>query len=288
MNSDRFFNTKEPHETENYKSYQQKFWPPMSEYKLSMMNLSESNSDNVNNDIVFEFSKIGIYIQEDWKLCLESDNPSEYTLKNKQEIANCFRKLADLYADENIKKSLALRAVIMENGYSEDTLKELAALDVDINIVVGKIATWFSKYKSGLPSAFATKKDVEATKLIEKANTYIEECKIYLTKLHKHLDISELPIFAPGNLFFAAGEANTHPKHIAYFLPEDEGILDSPHQKTHYFVNTHRKILESVSLPLAAKYLHLNNGIKYELNDFEKIQTLGVFAHEIGHFVHVA
>lgn len=287
MNSDRFFSTNDNQKNKGDKSYQQRFWPPMPEYKLSMINLADEASDIINNDIKLEFTKLGLLIQEDWKLCVNSNAPAEYELKNSAEIASCFRKIASLYPDDEVKKNLELRASIMESGYKEERLKELTNLDVEFSLVAGKIATWFSKYNGGLPSAFATIKDHKASEVIAKAHHYIDSCKEYVYRLHKHLLISELPVFAPGNLFFAAGEANTHPKHIAYFLPEDEGIPNSPHQKTYYFVNTHQKILESVSLPLADSYLNLNNNLKYQLNDFEEIQTLGVFAHEIGHFVHI-
>jgi len=88
------------------------------------------------------------------------------------------------------------------------------------------------------------------------------------------------------DVFFMAGEGNRHPKHIAYFLPEDEGVKRSPFKKTYYFGNTHRALVAGVSLPLATRFLDLGDPSLVGAAGFEPIPALGVLAHEMGHFVH--
>jgi hypothetical protein len=287
MNSNRFLIHHESRDTVFDNSYKEAFWPPASEYKLTTLNVSAFAPTIVNPKVNEELIRLEMLIREDWKLCISGSNPSHYQLSNKTQIAESFKRLADLFDDAQTKKALEIRAKAIEFGYSEEALMELTKTNEDVSFVAGKIGTWSAKHGVGLPSAFAAIKEVESIELIMEAHSHLELCREYLYQLHKHLVISDLPVFAPVNLFFAAGEANTHPKHVAYFLPEDEGILHSPFQKTFYFVNTHRTILQSASLPLAEEFLNLNNNMVVNLDDLKEIQTLGVFAHEIGHFVQV-
>ena len=83
-----------------------------------------------------------------------------------------------------------------------------------------------------------------------------------------------------------AGEGNLHPKHIAYFLPEDEGVEGCPDRRTYYFANTHLALLSAVSAPLAARFLEVGTTFDPTATRYALIPTLGVLSHELGHFVH--
>ena len=46
------------------------------------------------------------------------------------------------------------------------------------------------------------------------------------------------------NLFAIAGEANSYPKHFAYFFPEDEGVKYASQKRTIVFANTYLRMFE--------------------------------------------
>lgn len=62
--------------------------------------------------------------------------------------------------------------------------------------------------------------------------------------------IDERLIALPGcrykivDLFAIAGEANSYPKHFAYFFPEDEGVKYAPQKRTIVFANTYINLFE--------------------------------------------
>jgi len=57
-------------------------------------------------------------------------------------------------------------------------------------------------------------------------------------------------IALPGNrykivyLFAIAGEANSYPKHFAYFFPKEEGVKYAPQKRTIVFANTYLNLFE--------------------------------------------
>lgn len=119
-----------------------------------------------------------------------------------------------------------------------------------------------------------------------RALTTLDAVADYLQRMHADLRLAPVPAFAVSDLFFVAGEGDRHPKHIAYFLPEDEGVKRSPFKKTYHFGNTHRALLHAVSGPLAARHLEVGGGFDPADARFAVIPTLGVLGHEIGHAVH--
>ena len=59
------------------------------------------------------------------------------------------------------------------------------------------------------------------------------------------------------NLLISAGEAAGHPKHFAYFMPEDEGVDGLPleEQRTLYMRNVHLARYSVITIPLAETLL---------------------------------
>jgi hypothetical protein len=196
------------------------------------------------------------------------------------------RTLAAGLPHEADRRALTMRANSLVCGYSDEMLATLAGIDEEVALVVGKISTWFGKHLGGLPSAFGCVCDEAGRAAVALAMQQCDSVARYLRGLHAGLRFGSVPSFAATRLFFMAGEANRHPKHIAYFLPEDEGVKRSPFKRTYYFANTHRALLERISLPLARSYLDLGAAIPGSADELEAIPTLGVLAHEMGHFVH--
>lgn len=110
----------------------------------------------------------------------------------------------------------------------DDILQELAGLKEKFTIVAGQVSTWYGKEVKGLPTAFACRRDDAGQELVDAALAGKEETEDHLRALHADLCLGDLPASGPATLFHMAGEGNLHPEHIAYFLPEDEGVKHSP------------------------------------------------------------
>jgi hypothetical protein len=203
-----------------------------------------------------------------------------------QAVASLLRRIAHALPRAADRRALSLRADAVERGYDEASLAELATLREDIAFVAGNISTWFGKHRRGLPTAFGCHVDPFAQGAVDAVAGLQNEIAAYLRALCAALRLGSVPAYAATRLFFMAGEGNTHPKHIAYFVPEDEGVKKSPFKKTYYFANSHRALIDAAAIPLAR--CHLDIGIPPPVNAaaYGPLPSLGVFAHEIGHAVH--
>lgn len=201
----------------------------------------------------------------------------------------CKRKLADLLNEVSHQLShpddirhFNIKSDALREGYSPQMLSELNKLNENLSIVVGNISTWFGKTTEGKATAFAATRSPELDNVIDMlAQSSASSVEMLIFGLHKRLKLAEVPKYRASNLAFMCGEGNSHPKHIAYFLPEDEGYKYSPIKKTHYFSNTHLSLVEGVSIPLLERHTNL----PYEISHLKVMACLGVLAHEYGHFI---
>lgn len=271
--------------TTPYHQWRSVFWPPADDYHVFCLDLT-SRVPSLDSNMSTELKLLEAVIDAEWHYCNTHSANEEPRLKDAGLIAKSLRRIANLLPDDNDRRALGIRADAVERGYSDCDLLELAKIDEEISFVAGKISTWAGKQKGGLPTAFGCVRDSEGRAVVAEALKYVGDVGDYIFSLHKHLRLVDLPAFAPTNLFFMAGEGNRHPKHIAYFLPEDEGITRSPYNKTYYFVNTHRALVNAISLPLAHQLLDIGKALAPDASKLEPIPTLGVLAHEMGHAVH--
>jgi hypothetical protein len=200
-------------------------------------------------------------------------------------VAASLRSLAECLPAEMDRDALVCRASGVEDGISDEHLTALAAITEDITIVCGHILTWTAKHATGLPTAFGCQSDAERSALVPPALACLSEISDYLGSLHADLQLGAYPTFAPTQLFFIAGEGGLHPKHIAYFLPDDEGVKNSLFRKTYYFANTHEQLLIAESASLAGQFLDVGPSLEPGAPALRSIPTLGVLGHELGHAV---
>ncbi|MFI1160765.1 hypothetical protein [Streptomyces sioyaensis] len=269
----------------NYRKYRGGFWPPASGYEVSCLDLAPQTPE-LGPDFLRSLAALKSAVEAEWQTVKEIGIPARRRFNDPGAIAEAMRAIIPHLSGEADKRALTLRANAVENGYTDEILKELKGLEEELTVVAGQISTWYGKEVRGLPTALACRRDERSQAHVERALENKGEVEGYLRRLHPDLRLGDLPAFGVTNLFHMAGEGNLHPKHIAYFLPEDEGVKYSPFKKTFYFRNTHRALLESISAPLAARYIQ--TGEKFDPADlrFEAIPVLGVLSHELGHFVH--
>lgn len=202
----------------------------------------------------------------------------------KEELANTVRVIASKFTDPLDARRAGLHADAIKHGYSEDALAELAGADGNATVVAGNIMSWYGKSNELLPTAFVSGRAATLDGAVETAMSLADEMSAYAATLRAGLTLAPLPEFSAQNLVMMAGEGNLHPKHIAYFLPSDQGIAHSPFRRSYYFSNVHMALVQNFALPLAHTYLNVD-GQSWPKRQDPRICAMGVLAHEAGHSV---
>jgi hypothetical protein len=177
------------------------------------------------------------------------------------EMAEGMRELADLLDPESAE-IVRLRAKGLAGGveHREMTL-EIAQSGPQTTSIAGggPLCTWRMKTRVGLHSFLAAARDEPRQKLLDELDTSLEEA---LAEVEAEIGASGMyvPFKLPMNvtdLLISAGEAAGHPKHFAYFMPEDEGVDGLPlkEQRTLYMRNVHIARYSVITIPLAEELL---------------------------------
>jgi len=265
-----------------YREWSRELWPPLGDYCLTGLDL-DANLPILGRDFYAELEVLRAGIEAE---CLRCGGKARRHLHDTTSIAACLRRLAALLPREPDRRALSLRAEAVESGYDEAALAALKDLDEVVTVFAGCLSTWYGKQVGGLPTSFAGVRDETHQRAVVAVGERLDDARALLFDLHKALSLGDVPAFTALRLFFMAGEGNGHPKHIAYFLPEDEGVKRSPFKKTYYFTNTHRELIDAATLPLARRFLDLGRAAVPCAEAYGDLPTLGVLAHEVGHFVH--
>jgi hypothetical protein len=177
------------------------------------------------------------------------------------EMGEGLRELADLLEEESAE-IVRLRAKGLAGGieHREMTL-EIARSGPPpaLEIVCGPLCTWRMKTRVGLHSFLAAARDEPRQELLDKLDASLESA---LATVEAEIGASgmSVPFKLPMNatdLLVSAGEAAGHPKHFAYFMPEDEGVDGLPlkEQRTLYMRNVHLARYSVITIPLAETLL---------------------------------
>ena len=178
------------------------------------------------------------------------------------EMAEGLRELADL-VDERSAELIRLRARGLAGGigHREMTLEIARSVPPPaLEIVCGPLCTWRMKTRIGLHSFLAAARDERQQKLLDQLDDALDDA---LRSVEAEIGASEMgvPFKLPmnvTNLLISAGEAAGHPKHFAYFMPEDEGVDGLPlqEQRTLYMRNVHLARYSEITIPLAEALLN--------------------------------
>src|SRR6266550_2274566 len=285
MTADRFDYSGNVGRAGSYGGHRSAFWPPVGSYAVSCTDLAAA-TPALGDAFLRGLAELQAAIDEEWRTAKEVGPPARTRFADPPLVASAMRAIAECLPGAVDRRAIELRAQAIEHGYHAAILAELAELEEEIAVVAGQVATWYGKQPGGLPTAFGCRRDDARQRVVAGALQRLDEVAGYLTGLHADLRLADVPAFAVTRVFFMAGEGNLHPKHIAYFLPADEGVTHSPFKKTYYFGNTHQVLLETLSLPLAARFLRVGRQLDAAGPGARAIPTLGVLGHEFGHSVH--
>ncbi len=178
------------------------------------------------------------------------------------EMAEGMRELAEL-VDPDSAALIRLRAKTLAGsaGHRETTLAIAARESAPpLEVVCGPLCTWRMKTRTGLHSFLAAARDERNQQLLDAIDATLDDA---MGSMRSEIDADEgmkvafpLPMHVT-DLLASAGEAAGHPKHFAYFMPEDEGIDDLPleEQRTLYLRNVHIARYAEITVPLAEALL---------------------------------
>jgi len=177
------------------------------------------------------------------------------------EMAEGLNELANL-VDEESASVIGMRAKALAGGADhEETVLAIARSKASpaLEIVCGPLCTWRMKTRRPMHSFLAAARDEHQQTLLDALDASLEDA---MEELRENLEVGgmEVSFALPMNvtdLLTSAGEAAGHPKHFAYFMPEDEGIDGLPleEQRTLYMRNVHLARYSVITIPLAEELL---------------------------------
>lgn len=222
------------------------FWPAAAAYQVSMMDL----------DVPHHINPKAVQTIHYCLRLTEAINQLEVTCESRlldalrEEMAiQCFR-LAPLFDDPDTRRGLFLRAEILADESSGKTLlPQIAGLnEQQLVLGIGKTSTWIGKSKQSYYSSWFGEPAPVLQEISDVMDSLFPESLLFLQK-EIAADLLALPgcAYKIITLFGIAGEANTYPKHFAYFFPEDEGLKHSPVKRTVVFANTYLQLFEMFS-----------------------------------------
>ncbi len=159
-----------------------------------------------------------------------------------QDSAALIRKRADALTDR--ANAEAITRQIAEEGAAPP-----------LEIVCGPLCTWRAKTRSPLHSFIAASHNERVQGRLDAFDRTLDEAMAELRDVLGAPGLYSkcaMPMHAT-DMIVSAGEAAAHPKHFAYFLPQDEGVDDLPleSQRTLYLHNVHLARFEEITAPLA-------------------------------------
>jgi hypothetical protein len=177
------------------------------------------------------------------------------------EMAEGLRELAN-FVDEESAETIRLRAKGLAGGieHREMTLEVArGGPPPALEVVCGPLCTWRMKTRIGLHSFLAAARDEEQQELLDQLDDSLDDA-LRAVETEIGAEGMGVPFKLPmnvTNLLISAGEAAGHPKHFAYFMPEDEGVDGLPlkEQRTLYMRNVHLARYSVITIPLAETLL---------------------------------
>lgn len=208
------------------------------------------------------------------------------------EMAEAMRALAEL-VDPDSAEVIRMRAKILAGSadHGEMTLAIAARETLPaLEVVCGPMCTWRMKTRKPLHSFVAAARDEKQQGLLAQIDAALDDA---IGEVGEELDAEGMRVSFPlpmnvTNLLASAGEAAGHPKHFAYFMPEDEGIDGLPisEQRTLYMRNVHLIRYEEITVPLGEALLE--GPIRSAEVPTESTLMPWIRGHDHGHNVVVA
>lgn len=262
------------------------FWPGNRTHVVSSLTLDVANAP-IRGDMATHIAtvlKLSDAIRNLEVLNLDTRNRLLEQLR--VEAANALDGLGDLMDDPDSIRGARLRAGLLRGGDKSDLTNEIAQLDEQQLVAFcGNLTTWLGKSTRTCFSSFFAVPDPVHQSIANTADALTADAFDEI-RLMVDDQLNLLPIcgFKVTNLVAAAGEANLHPKHFAYFLPEDEGVKYAKRKRTVVFMNTYLALFDRISMEESRLGITITDGW-FRVPDIGRYLIAWFRGHDIGHSV---
>jgi hypothetical protein len=260
-------------------------WPLRSQHVLHLLDLTEVRSAQP-AAVTGLADELAALADASWAL----DRESLAAISSRREInlaaAASLALLARNMGGE-LGGSLMARADAVARGdWGRNAHLTVACEDHRIVVVYGPLRTWSTKDDGCRFSATVSVENKRACALIDSVDQELPAAASLLANECGAGDLRfwHLPDFVVTDLLACGGEANTFPKHFAFFLPEDAGVPEDGHlTKTIVFGNVYHAQFEGIARPVAERVLAPWRPLARE----DALRTLLVWfrGHDVGHFL---
>lgn len=189
--------------------------------------------------------------------------------------------------DDDSRHALGCIAEGLMGGESHKAMgSTLAGLDEkELVGYVGILSTWLGKSKKFFYSGFFGTPNQKLQIVSDVIDKYF---LVGIDRLSNKLGVELKTV--PGcaykiiDLFGIAGEANSFPKHFAYFMPEDQGVKYSPVKRTIVFANTYKSLYQHIALAQVPIFGWDESALP-ALEEVDKYLISWFRGHDLGHSV---
>ncbi len=202
-------------------------------------------------------------------------------------IANHLATASGHLTDEASRQAMGLIAEGLMGGMAlENAGPALAAMNENELVgYVGPLSTWLGKSRETGFSAFFGTPNQKLQAVSDVIDHYFESSVARLSERFE-VELQRLPAcsYKIIDLCAIAGEADTFPKHFAYFMPEDQGIKYAPFKRTVVFANTYLNLYRQIALEQKDIFGWTDADLPTE-QDAERYLIGWFRGHDLGHSI---
>lgn len=194
---------------------------------------------------------------------------------------------------ERDRSALRQRAALLRGGDwqpSEDERNTMYGFrERELLALYGRLKTWCRKGDGPLHSAFVALPCEALNDAVDELDRSDPLGLVQRCLGDERLVLADTPVFSVTELAMCAGEANRHPKHFSYFLPEDECRSERPASvggrgsKTVVFANLYVHRYATSSYPRLERCVRGLEGLELRPSAVADCLILWMRGHDLGH-----
>ena len=259
-----------------------KFWPPLEQHIVKEIPLANPAQFDV-KPLVAQRLSMAAKMSDAIRTLESCPGGIHHPMKN--DLAKILDSTANELSCPDSKRAFQLRADLLRNPLNEGIHQQLIALsEKEIIPICGNVTTWHGKSKDTFHSSLFGKVDQRLNKLVSRFDNRHNDVESHLKSvIDNRIIFDPAPRISFCQLLFCGGEANTYPKHFAYFLPEDEGVKKAALKKTIVFSNVYTHMYTKICAPFTQEIV--NCGAVGNEQEIEQALTMWFRAHDVCHGV---
>jgi len=277
------------------------FWPPKSTYVMSHLALSPSDLPKHLRGVAGELQSLAALL--DAARVLE-EAPLVDAAAGVRAVRHSAALLVEAIAaavhSDSERDALTSRAQLLRSDRQQVDATLAARLhsrrEQELFLFCGRLRTWCNKAEGGKYSALAAAPNSELNQVCDEISPS-RTLELARTVLQDEALIArEAPLLLVSDIVMCAGEANRHPKHFAYFFPEDEFFSEPSAQvavppsdnKTVLFANLYVHRYVTSSYPRLDRFVKGLEPSRLRPGLLSRLLVTWMRGHELGHTMRYA